>query len=493
MDIRKIGLIELPSINLYDSDGNDWTTFRNDYWPMCSKQVLISNLRDGGFDVELVNLKKGDETVEFGSVRWKGTDITKTYYGRKIEDLNHGEYDCWGITVNLSMDREVACMLIKHLAAGGKPVVVGGSGAIADPETYIHAGASAVVLDKSGAVNCSIIDYVLGNPLRQKLGKVMLANGSLPSAKISVMSPDVWPLPSVSLARECMGDTGYAGDEFMPSGVLVADIGCDRNCDFCQTSSYKLGYHSMSPETLLRWFEIQKEAGAKSVGIWSDQFAGRLLRAGGRDEIFMLMKRIRELEVPVSWENGLELKKLTLGHGLPDNNDLRPDNELIDTMLRWDGKNGACAIYIPAERPIFGRENYQKLLPWREHCEMIRTIVRTGVPYINYGVIIGFPDESSETLSALEEALHELSQEVMSINPSLKFRITLSTLCPIPGTPQYINMRKSGLLRFDDPSLWGFLTPVIDTHHLSYEEISDWLIRLLNQLGGDAAGNPYHV
>ncbi len=488
----KIGLIELPALRLYDSQGNRWMSHRKDYPPLGSKQVLISGLQEGGFDAHLINLKKGDKTTEFGNVRWKGTDLTKAYSGTKIEDIDYGEYDCWGITVNMSTDREIACMLIKHLAPGGKPIVVGGSDAIATPETYIRAGAAAVVLDKSGAVNCSVFDHVLGNPPRQELGKVMLADGTRPSAKIRVMSPEAWPLPSVGLVRECMGNTGYSAEGLMPSGSLISDIGCDHNCDFCQTSSYKLGYHSMSPERALRWIEIQKEAGAKSLVMWSDQFLGRLLRAGGRDEIFKIMKGIRELGIPINWDNGMDLRKLTLGHGLRGNNDLRPDSELIDTIFKWDGKIGTCISYIPGERPVFGRENYRKLLPWQEHLRMLRSIVRTGVPYLHYGVVIGFPDESSESLSYLEEAMYELRHEVMTVNSALTFLIFPFALIPIPGTVQEVNIRKSGLLRFEDPFLRGYWTPTVDSHHLSYEEISDWQMRLfrINSAEIDSAGDP---
>ncbi|MCP4107925.1 MAG: radical SAM protein [Desulfobacteraceae bacterium] len=480
---KKIGLVELPYMRLYDSQKNNWLSSREIHDPLSSKQILISSLEDGGFDVHLVNLKKGDELVELGNVEWRGKELTKGYSGMKVTGLDYEEYDCWGITINLLLKREVACMLIKHLAAGDKPIVVGGSDAIANPEIYIRAGADAVVLDKSGAVNCSVIDYVLGNPPRQELGKVILADGTRASAKIKVMSPEEWPLPSLETARDCMGGMAYVPEEFLPMASLISDIGCDRNCDFCQTPTYKLGYKSMSPKRVLQWVEIQKKAGAKSISFESDQFLGRLLRSEGRNGIFKILKGMRELELPIIWMSGLELRKLTLGHG--KNNDLKPDNELIDAIFEWDGKIGSCLTYIAGERPVAGRENYQKLLPWQEHLRMMRTIVQAGAPIIAYGVIIGFPDESPDTLSSLEDALYELHHELMSINSSLKLMILPFAFSPIPGTVQGINMEKSGLIRFDDPFLsGGFWTPTLDTQYLSYEEISDWQMRLF-QINSD--------
>jgi hypothetical protein len=64
------------------------------------------------------------------------------------------------------------------------------------------------------------------------------------------------------------------------------------------------------------------------------------------------------------WPNGLELRKTTLGSGRNyESTDLRPDEELIQALFGWDGKVGCPLAYIPAERPVFGREAYKKLLP----------------------------------------------------------------------------------------------------------------------------------
>lgn len=109
----------------------------------------------------------------------------------------------------------------------------------------------------------------------------------------------------------------------------------------------------------------------------------------------------------------------------------------------------------------------------------MRAIVRVGLPVIVYGLIIGLPDDNHDSLLRLEEAVLELHQQLREINPDLEFQVASYAISPIPGTPQGENIRKSGLLRFDDPSIVGGLwTPSCDTHHLSYEDISDWQFRL---------------
>lgn len=78
-----------------------------------------------------------------------------------------------------------------------------------------------------------------------------------------------------------------------------------------------------------------------------------------------------------------------------------------------------------------------------------------------------------------QEAVLELHQQLREINPELEFQVASYAISPIPGTPQGENIRTSGLLRFDDPSIiGGFWTPSCDTHQIGYEDISDWQFRL---------------
>jgi hypothetical protein len=364
-------------------------------------------------------------------------------------------------------------------------VVVGGSDAIAEPQPYFTAGATAIVTDKSGAANWPIFDYVLGQPQRQPLSGVILASGQQYPQQQPPLSPQDWPLPSLEVARECLGEPFFQlarAQSTVKIGSIVADMGCDRHCDFCQTPTYKTGYRRMTPQRVLEWLSIQKEAGATRIGSYSDQFLGRVLfKEAGRQEVLEIMQGLRDLDLSITWPNGLELKKATLGRGYKQKSpeDLIPDEELVNAVWGWDGKNGCFFAYIPAERPVFGREAYAKLLPWQQHCDMMRAIVRSGIPRIQYGVILGLPNDSTEDMLRLEEALSELYQSLKRINPNLHFGIDTNSILPIPGTPQGQSLRQSGLLRFEDCEIiGGFTTSCADTYHLSYEEVADWQLRL---------------
>lgn len=480
--MRKIGLIELPALKLVDSDGKNWTAFRHRE-PLVSKQVLIPQLLAGGFDIQLFDLRRGEDETEFGTVIWNGRTLSKVLVGRSFKELDACgmDLDCWGITVNYMQEREPACTLIRQLSKEG-PVVVGGSDAIGNPKSYLEAGAVAVVMDKSGAANHAVLDYALGNPLSEPLTGVLLADGRHFASRKPLMSPEDWPLPSQSVVQQCMGTQYWEGalpSALLPIGSVFTDIGCDRHCNFCMTPLYKLGYRRMSPERVLKWLKAQKDAGARSVILPADQFLLRILLKGGRDEILRIMNYARELGLIILWGNGLELGKATLGRGLP-RGDLTPDQPLVQLLWGWDGENGCYQAYIPAERPVFGREEYAKLLPWEQHCAMLETIVRAGLPKLTYGVIVGLPGDSHETLCKLEEAILELRDRLKKINPELKFVVTPFAIRPLPGTPMAAEIRARGLLRFEDPAiLGGFWTACADTLHISYVEVSYWQGRLM--------------
>ena len=473
-----IGLIEVPATGLYDAEGKNWTSLYR-HRSLISKQVLLADLQAGGFDARLVNLRDGDYSAEFGQILWKGMTLKKTFVGGDIYALDPQAFDAWGVTVNFSQDRQVSCLIIEHLAKGGHPIVVGGSDAVAEPHHYLQAGAAAVVQDKSGAANWPIFDYVLGKNPREELSGVIFKDGRQYARKAKAKSPDEWALPSLDVVKECLGVLPNVKG-LSPIGSVVADIGCDRTCDFCMTPTYGTGYRRMSPQTALKWIALQKEAGGRSINIGSDQFLARGLFPGGRQEILDITQGARDIGIALMWPNGLELRKATLGAGRNyESTDLRPDEELIEALFGWDGKVGCNLAYIPAERPVFGREAYKKLLPWQEHCTLMKSVVRTGVPVIAYGIIIGLPDDDHEDLLRLEEAISELVDELVEINPDVEFQIACYSIAPLPGTPQAHNLRKLGLLQFEDPCVWGGLwTPTCNTHHLTYEEISEWQIRL---------------
>ena len=483
-----IGLIELPALKLLDSSGANWTAFRR-YDPLGGKQIVAASLEAAGHQVDIVNMKDGEEDVEMGQVEWNGRLLTKIGSGRSVAHLGPDRADLWGVSVNYLQEREVACDVIRHVAAAGRPIVVGGSDALATPEPYLAAGATAVVLDKSGAGNAAIVDHVLGSRSDSVTG-VRFASGEIRPNRRPPLATEEWPLPSAESVRATLGARYWEAplsSALSPIGAVMLDLGCDRRCDFCQTPSYRVGYSSMSPQRASEWIRLQKEQGARAVIVLSDQFLGRVLWPGGRSDVLAIMQSFRDFGMPVLWGNGLELAKATRGRGLP-NGDPSPDDELVRALWGWDGERGCAQAYIPAERPVSGPEAYEKLLSWQHHCALLEAIVRAGVPDITYGVIVGLPDDSPASLGTLERSVGTLRQRLRSINANLKFRVVPYAIRPLPGTPQTSALEQAGLLRFHDSAICGgFWTACADTHHMSYAEVSDWQSRLMNGLSDNEA------
>ena len=84
----------------------------------------------------MVDLRQGTYQEEYGKTIWHNTEYSKVYFGSKIQAVEPLTYDAWGVTNNFSQQREIAHLTIQHLAIKGRPVVVGGSDAIAEPQCH---------------------------------------------------------------------------------------------------------------------------------------------------------------------------------------------------------------------------------------------------------------------------------------------------------------------------------------------------------------------
>ena len=482
--MAKIGLVELPALKLLDEQGANWTAFRRDD-PLGGKQIVAASLEAAGHDVGVFNLKNGDRDYEAGTVEWNGKTLTKVWSGSPDADLDPSAVDLWGVTVNYLQEREAAQAVIRHASSTGRPVVVGGSDALAEPEHYLTAGAAAIVLDKSGAGNASLVDMLLGQDPREPVSGVRLANGKAFANHRPPLAANSWPLPSPEVVSATIGTRYWEAplpESLAPIGAVMLDLGCDRHCDFCQTPIYRVGYSAMSPDRVREWLMAQKDRGCRSVIVLSDQFLGRTLWPGGRDDILEILGIFRELDLAILWGNGLEVSKATVGRGMR-NGDPSPDEALVSALWGWDGGRGCAQAYIPAERPESGPDAYEKLLSWRSHCLMMKEIVRAGVPDITYGLIVGLPDDTPRDLALLEESVGELRAQLKSINPMLKFRVVPYAIRPLPGTPQAHSLSELGLLRYTDPAIaGGFWTACADTLHMSYADVSEWQSRLMSGL-----------
>ncbi|MEK7133058.1 MAG: radical SAM protein, partial [Patescibacteria group bacterium] len=108
------------------------------------------------------------------------------------------------------------------------------------------------------------------------------------------------------------------------------------------------------------------------------------------------------------------------------------------------------------------------------------TIVGAGLPALTYGVIVGLPDDSHETLTELEGAIKGLCESLKTMSPKLRFVVVPYAIRPLPGTPMSREIQSQGLMRFEDTAIvGGFWTACANTLHINYEKVSDWQERLM--------------
>ena len=110
-------------------------------------------------------------------MHWNEYQVRKVYLGTSLAGLDPSAYDLWGVTSNFSQQREIALLTTRRLASEGRPVIVDGLDAIAEPSMYIEAGASAVITDKSGSANAAVIDHLLQRPSGKRPFGALLASG----------------------------------------------------------------------------------------------------------------------------------------------------------------------------------------------------------------------------------------------------------------------------------------------------------------------------
>ncbi len=481
-----ICLIQTPVALLRDDEGKNFT---DSILIGSTPQALIGSLEAAGHSVTRFSMRDGTHVHAFDSVSWNGKKLHPIALGKRLEDIPLDQFDVFGITSNFHMEQAIVLWVIEFLSKNNKKVVVGGTDAIAQPERYLQAGATVVVLDKSGGSNAGAIEIALTGstekPIRahiQGVGQVVAGSWRL--------TPNNWQLPSVEQVRGLLEnrwrDT-LPQDRF-PFTSLVLDYGCDQACDFCMTrrnGPYGLSYSYMSPDVVGRWLELQCLSGARTVNTMSDQFLGRLLWEGGRDVVFETMRQFRERGLSWMFRNGIEISKLTKGVSIDrtlrirEESDLTPDVELVQAVY---GEQ-CIQAFIPLERPLEGTERYQKLMHWRGVVEMCKAIVRSGAPDLLFGVIIGLREDSHESLSRLDEALAELKRTLQKENPEVRLSINPTVLIPFPGIPLTDAYKRSGLMP-DDPhsSLVTKFTPTMRTDHLSINELVSWQRKLCHHM-----------
>ena len=295
---------------------------------------------------------------------------------------------------------------------------------------------------------------------------------------------DSLPLPALHLVDHTYSQAVEGGlpEGVEPNvGVLEMSRGCMNNCGFCATP-YIIGkYQSMPVDKVEENLDHLADNGIKTLTIIDDNLLGRLNYEGGRQELLDIFAMLRDKDFSWYLLNGLQFGMLE--------EDGNIDTELIDALFKGeyqDGRfNGCFRSYIPLEKLTDeGMAGYKKLKGFDTEKRVIEEIARTQVPQLNFGLLLGMPDESPQSLQVTHQRAEEIKQLVSRASNDRSESYFLSFLfIPIPGTPDYRKAEKNfGYSLEEHPELCNAYASIINGQHFSPYEMTRERMRLADRL-----------
>jgi anaerobic magnesium-protoporphyrin IX monomethyl ester cyclase len=177
----------------------------------------------------------------------------------------------WFTKMCLSRMREAACAMIECASARGLPVIVAGHDAADDPEAFLRAGASFVIVGEGeitlGELLARVdeaggnIDSVRDVAAAAIPGLAFRHHGILrrtPARKL-LQDLDVLPLPAWDLVDIARYRAFWQKRHGYFSLNVVTTRGCPYKCNWCAKPVYGNTYHSRSPDHVLAELRLLRE------------------------------------------------------------------------------------------------------------------------------------------------------------------------------------------------------------------------------------------
>jgi len=176
----------------------------------------------------------------------------------------------WFTKMCLSEMRETACAMVKEARARGLPVIVAGHDAADEPEAYLRAGATFVLVGEGeitlGELLASI-DEARGDIDRARKaaagvpGLAFLDHGLLRRTvgRKLLQDLDTLPLPAWDLVEIDRYRAFWRRRHGYFSLNLVTTRGCPYKCNWCAKPVYGNTYHSRSPDNVVAEMRLLRE------------------------------------------------------------------------------------------------------------------------------------------------------------------------------------------------------------------------------------------
>ncbi|HID21706.1 MAG TPA: radical SAM protein, partial [Planctomycetaceae bacterium] len=255
----------------------------------------------------------------------------------------------------------------------------------------------------------------------------------------TVSDLDALPFPDWSLFGHRRFRIGYDFSRF-PTALIQQSRGCSYHCNYCPYILIENRTRFRSPESVLD--EMRRDV--VDFGFQSFKF---------RDPLFGLDRsRVRELAA------GIRRLPQPVQFSVESRINLLPRETLVRLRAA-----GLTSVTVGIERPDAEVLRRHKRAPLRDdrQRQFILTCRQLGVRTVA-GFMIGFPDDTPDTIRSVLRYAKELNPTFANFN----------IVTPYPGTEFFEEIRDQ-IASFDFRR-YNVYTPLLRYDHLTADELSDW-------------------
>lgn len=413
-------------------------------------------------DVKILDLRSAPDAPEetMKTVDWEGYDVEVRRIGAPPSAADEAieESDWIGLTSHFTFEARMVQELIQR-AKQVKPsvkVLVGGADVKARPQDYLDFGADSVCVGDFDPVALAAHDRpsVMGPHRHPFEDLIRPAFDKLPPLDRYTDSHD-GPVPE--------------GVE-PPIGFMYFTRGCPRECDFCE--SRRTQFEVMSLEHALAMIDHYDRSGVKTLNFADDNLLLAAATKPGREMVMEVFRTLRRRGFAWEFPNGLEIGRFLKDGVL--------DEELMDVLLTHrvepNGRIvGAYRVYVPLET-FDHRDRYKKLRPMEDQNDVIRWLVGSGLPEVDFGVVVP-PDADADTFLHISDGYADL-KELVHASGHVRARYAVFHLIPIA----LHRSMKTKYTVTDFPEGWNFYFPIYDGPHLRARELFERRLDVVREI-----------
>lgn len=428
----------------------------------------------------------------------------------KFED-KFKETSIHGISSNFTNGAQIVTDLAKYIKKVNPNsfIMIGGTDATFHPRYYLDNGADLVIKGEGEYIFTKVLDAYMNNKGYSAIPNVCVKNGKYTNKidKCTLLDMNMLNPMALDLVDDLNKYTD-TGEGLPPSYIEKPYIcfetsrGCYNNCSFC-TTPLKGKYRYMNIDSVKKHFDYFRSKGIKTILFQEDNILSRIQRnakgeyihPNGKEDIIEIFKMAREYGFSWEFANGLEFGKLFYNGTY--------DYELCEALF-WNKKQGdkhlGCyRVQIPIENlSDHADKKFRKLKSFSQQIEILKIILQHGITYHNYNIIIGYPEDSDESLDNYLSKCFTLKNELYKSNSDYNPYFNIFTLALLPGTTDYNHFKSR--MKFDinkHPEVISIYTPSMDTNSLSYYDVFLKRVHMNHALNGKLIerydGNPTYV